>query len=331
MSVRKNVAVDMINREGTQMRAAMSADHIESLTDAIVAKVALPPVELVWDVEAGRYWIVDGYHRVLAHLFAKQGIIDALVTDGTREDAAWAACAANAQHLGLRRTNADKRVAVRAALAHRQVDETEMSNRDIADHCGVSHTFVRDVRAEVNGPPTPPQVETPSTCPPKSAKRRGRDGKTYPAPLPKPPKVPAEAKAVAVTAPLPAPAPLRDVAEASGGSNRDGLGQPIPEALGEAWQRLTARAGIVLEGLKEARAGVAALKTLASTNGRALDAGLRDALHRFGTDIDAMQVRAEGYRPYAVHCEAGCSVCKGRGWLSKREHEAMVRGQEARR
>lgn len=332
---------------GTQMRVTMSAEHVADLVAVLASGATLPAVDVVQDPERG-FYLVDGFHRFAAHREAGRKVITANVLDGeTRADAIWHAAGRNLVH-GLRRTNADKRKAVRAAL---EVDD-EASDRRIAEHCGVGHPLVAEVRAAMEAdrkPPEPVQVED---LPP--AKRKGRDGKAYP--LPRPPKVPAEAKAVAVTAAvrarLSSPVSLSDIevaegvassleamgaqgmiapAEVSGGSNRDDLGQPIPEALGVSWQRLTARTNIVLAGLKEARAGVAALKTLTASNPKALDSGQRDALHRFGADLDAMMVRAEGYRPHAVCVDGPCSRCKGRGWMTKAEHLAMVRGQEAKR
>src|SRR5690606_39168080 len=102
-----------------------------------------------------------------------------VVGEGTIDEAIWHAAAVNQTH-GVRRTNADKRRAVRLAL------ETEIgmeqSSRVIAEHVGVSHTFVERLREElaaerqvttVATSDAPEQVATDATSQP----RRGRDGK----------------------------------------------------------------------------------------------------------------------------------------------------------
>ena len=70
-------------------------------------------------------------------------LVGRAVSAGSRQDAAWAACAANQTH-GLRRTNADKRKAVTLALKR----HPEMSDQAIADHCGVSRNMAFGVRRQ---------------------------------------------------------------------------------------------------------------------------------------------------------------------------------------
>lgn len=78
--------------------------------------------------------------------------------------ARWAACAANKN--GLHRTNEDKRKAVLAALAHPK--GRGMSDRAIAQHCGVGHVMVNRIRGELFQKNTSGKPQT----------RTGRDGKT---------------------------------------------------------------------------------------------------------------------------------------------------------
>lgn len=309
----KRIAIDRIDTSGTQARVDVSPEHVDDLVAVIDA---LPPVTLVWDGHI--HWIVDGYHRVAAHHKAGRKTVMADVTEGTREDAVWLACAANSQH-GLRRSNADKRKAVRMALTHRQASELDMSDRAIAAHCHVSDHLVAEVRAELEQVRelAPGNDRSHLGVEPRRP-RKGRDGKTYPK-VPKAPKVPAEAREQAVTAPA--------RVEVSGGSNRDATGAAIPAMLGESWQRLTARSNTIVDALRTARAGIAALKTLSGTNPRAMSSAQIDALHNFGAEVDALVVRAQAYRPHAV-CGCGgegCSRCKGRGWLSERDHKALSR------
>jgi hypothetical protein len=84
---------------------------------------------------------------------------------GTQQDAQWYSYSANQTH-GLRRTNADKAKAVKAALAH--PNGAKMSDGAIAEHVGVSQPFVGKHRAAIN--PTHNGYQSPA--------RTGRDGRT---------------------------------------------------------------------------------------------------------------------------------------------------------
>lgn len=97
-----------------------------------------PPVVLFHDGE--RYWLADGFHRVAAARQLGATEIDADVQEGTRRDAIlYANGPANRSH-GLPLTAEDKRNRVDRML---QDDEwSQWSDRKIAKHCGVSHTFV---------------------------------------------------------------------------------------------------------------------------------------------------------------------------------------------
>lgn len=117
----------------------------------------LPPVEVV---QVGKRFIVtDGWHRVLAHQAANRGFVPCIiVANDDLDGAVWRAIGANKGH-GLRRTNADKRRAVLAAISHPYAGD--LSLRDIAEHCGVSHTYVADLKAEAA--PKPAEVSTVDT------------------------------------------------------------------------------------------------------------------------------------------------------------------------
>lgn len=101
----------------------------------------LPPVEVYWDGDV--YWLADGHHRYQAHKDAGRQRIKVLIRDGSKRDAIYHATGANLKH-GLRRTMADKRRAVWMLLA--DPEWGKMSDRAIAEHCGVSHPFVAKLR-----------------------------------------------------------------------------------------------------------------------------------------------------------------------------------------
>lgn len=141
----------------TQPRILIDMSTIEDYAAAMQAGDEFPPIEVVADVDnPKRFWPWDGYHRVWAARMIGRKEILARVIDGTLRDAQWLSASANQQHTALRRTNADKRRAVQIALAARG----ELSNAEIARHCGVSHTFVNKLRetASCNGF----KIDTPS-------------------------------------------------------------------------------------------------------------------------------------------------------------------------
>ena len=102
----------------SQPRAAIDEEYVTELATALEDGVALPPVDVVAD--GATYWLVDGFHRYHAHRKCEYGHIAANVTPGTQADAQWLSYQANQQQdtVGLRRSNADKRRAVLAALGH---------------------------------------------------------------------------------------------------------------------------------------------------------------------------------------------------------------------
>ncbi len=131
------VRIDAIRIDGeTQMRERNDDGTVEEYAEAYRNATAMPPLEVVFDGED--YWVWDGFHR--HHAALRAGLAELPV------NARWLACGANRTH-GLKRTNEDKRRAVRAALAARP----EMSDKAIAGHCGVSQPFVGSIRASYNG------------------------------------------------------------------------------------------------------------------------------------------------------------------------------------
>ncbi len=126
-----------------QPREKIDLEVVRQYREEMEAGDEFPPPILFYDGE--RYWPGDGFHRILAQEGKEH--IEADVRPGTRKDARLFACGANATH-GLRRTNADKRRAVKMALE----EMGEESDRAIAKHCGVSQPFIGMVRG--NGDPT---------------------------------------------------------------------------------------------------------------------------------------------------------------------------------
>lgn len=123
----------------TQLRAEINTETVNEYAERMADGDKFPPVDLF---EVGdRYLIGDGWHRLLAYQKNEQVTIEAEIHTGGRSAAIRFALGANAKH-GMARTNADKRKAVETALK----EFPNLSNREIARICGVSHHTVSKVR-----------------------------------------------------------------------------------------------------------------------------------------------------------------------------------------
>ena len=125
---------------GTQFREKTNQDVVNDYKERLKEGVKFPPLKTVFD--GTTHWLFDGYHRYLA--MKDLGIepeVDYI--QGSQEDAQILAMGANSEH-GLQRTNADKRKVVEAAIVHPRLQGK--SNREIADICKVSHSFVAAIR-----------------------------------------------------------------------------------------------------------------------------------------------------------------------------------------
>ena len=143
---------------GTQSRATISEATVAEYAEAMIRGDRFPPV-VVFESEQGLI-LADGFHRVRSAKQAGFDTISAEIRRGTRLDALRYSLSANHAH-GLRRTNDDKRHAVRLALR----ELSHLSDRMVAGMCGVSVTFVGGVRRELS-------------IADSSSKRLGKDGKS---------------------------------------------------------------------------------------------------------------------------------------------------------
>ncbi len=129
---------------GTQSRAALVEEEIGEYAERMRGGVVFPALTVAYD--GTDYWLVDGFHRLEASRRADLEQVECDVIQGTKDDARWLSCSVNAAH-GLPRTNADKRRAVVTALHHPK--SKGLSDRAIAQHCGVSNHFVSDLRKTI--------------------------------------------------------------------------------------------------------------------------------------------------------------------------------------
>lgn len=169
---------------GTQIRVELDTSHVNDLVDAIADGKELPPIDVMYD--GASYWLVDGFHRLIATKRSTSTQIRCNVELGDKRDAILAACGVNAEH-GLKRTNADKRNAVMTLL---EDDEwSGRSNRWIATTCRVSDTFVSKLRpsSQVQTFASDQKIGRGNSAVPSNGNIQplpgavvGRDGKTYP-------------------------------------------------------------------------------------------------------------------------------------------------------
>jgi hypothetical protein len=156
---------DIVVDAGTQARVYDPLEEvIAEYAERSQAGDDLPPLEVVSDGHTN--WLWDGFHRFLAYERLGKRAADCNVTEGTLEDARWLCCSANKKN-ALKRTTEDKQKAVDLALRLRP----DLTDRAIADHCGVDHKTVGKHReALVSGGEIPHLKE-----------RTGRDGRSHPA------------------------------------------------------------------------------------------------------------------------------------------------------
>lgn len=134
---------DIIIDADLQAREKISDEAVSEYYDVLREGGKLPPVKVFFD--GTRYFLGDGWHRLFAHRTAGLATIEADIVQGTRRDAMKYAMGANNDH-GLRRTIADKRKAV--GMAFDDIEMAELSDREIAKLCNVSHVFVAKMRKE---------------------------------------------------------------------------------------------------------------------------------------------------------------------------------------
>jgi transposase-like protein len=148
---------------GTQPREALEHAAVQDYSEAMKQGATFPPVIVFHDGE--NCWLADGFHRVKAAVNAGLKELDCEVRQGNLDDAQWFSFSANKTN-GLRRTNADKQRAVKAALLHPK--GAVLSDSQIAEHVGVDQKTVTNWRHQLQATQEIP----------KSQKRTGRDGRT---------------------------------------------------------------------------------------------------------------------------------------------------------
>ena len=215
------LSIEKIRLDGnTQTRTAVNQKTVLAYAAEMKREgsAPFPPIDVFKDTD-GFFWPADGLHRLAAAKHNGQTEIAARIYQGTRVDALMHSVNSNHQH-GLPRTNADKRRCVELMLAEPEFKDA--GNRQIARWCGVGDQLVAVVRRRLE---KEDQVRDPRTSS-SSGKRRGKDGKHYPAK-----KKPRAKESDVPTPPLPVPRTANSQsAAASADSN------PRQEDVGEKGQ-----------------------------------------------------------------------------------------------
>ena len=129
---------------GTQTREKLNQATVKEYIEAINAGATFPPVTLFFD--GSNYWLADGFHRYFATKKAGKKQIHEDITPGTQRDAVLHSLGANTAH-GLPRSNKDKQRAVETLL--NDPEWSNWSNREIAEKCVVSHSYVNTLREKI--------------------------------------------------------------------------------------------------------------------------------------------------------------------------------------
>ncbi len=134
------IAVDDQTHPRAKLNQAVVAEYSEAMRNGDV----FPPIDIF--CKGTSIYLADGRHRIEAARRLARTTILAEVHSGDHRDAILFALAANTTH-GVRRSNADKRKAVRIVLA--DPEWRTWSANEIAKRCNVSWGTVRSVWAEV--------------------------------------------------------------------------------------------------------------------------------------------------------------------------------------
>jgi hypothetical protein len=140
----KQISINEIRIDGgTQLRQEIDYVTVGDYAAAFAAGAKFPPLVVFYD--GVTYWLADGFHRWHA---AKKQEIEKLVCEvrqGSQRDAILFAAGANTTN-GLRRSNADKRVAVMKLL--HDPEWSKKADKWIAEAAAVSQPFVSDQRRQ---------------------------------------------------------------------------------------------------------------------------------------------------------------------------------------
>lgn len=156
-----------------QSRVEISEDAVTEYAHDIEGGDQFPPVLVFFD--GVHFYLTDGYHRYHAHKRAGKVSIQCDVVNGTLRDAIYHSTGVNAKH-GMRRSYADRRKSVVTLLE--DFEWSMKSNTEIVKHCGVSVSFVSNLRNSSGKMPDKIEYTTSTGEKKVKAKASGRPAKS---------------------------------------------------------------------------------------------------------------------------------------------------------
>jgi hypothetical protein len=135
---------------GTQARTAVNNELVVEYAAAMTDGVRFPEIECYFD--GVDYWLVDGFHRYLAMLSLGKASATVMVFNGSLREAVLHSLGVNSGH-GLRKSSDDKRKSVQTML--NDPEWSQLSDREIAKHCGCAHPLVGQMRNPKPAAPIP--------------------------------------------------------------------------------------------------------------------------------------------------------------------------------
>ena len=305
-----------------QTRAGTDADTIKTYAEAMADGAQFPDVTVFTD--GTKYWLADGFHRVMAAKVNGKAAISADVRKGTEDDAVVFGGTANNKQ-GKRPTRADVQHFLEMVWERREaIFGGTPTGGNLAEKCGVSRrtgeTFVREKLAEMPKAPIRPTAQVAQlptrpkrsgdgvptaqvaqlTAPIRPEKLVGKNGKMYAVnPAPKRPEKPVSK------------APTRPVRQIP----RDRYGVEIPVNIGEAFE--ASPLPDILSCISKARV---ALRKGIEEKDPAFAAVRQDALVNLNNAYNFVNA-AEVWCVCRMCQGNGCKACHERGWQTEEEYE----------
>ena len=144
----KTLNLSVLRLDGeTQARVALSQVKVKEYAELMADGTEFRAVDVFFD--GSDHWLADGFHRYFATQTNKKTTIEAVIHNGTLDDAQLFAFAANKGH-GLQMTAKDIRHCIIRMLEHPVW--SAWSNAAIAKHVGTSKMTVGRVKASMSEP-----------------------------------------------------------------------------------------------------------------------------------------------------------------------------------
>lgn len=291
-----------------QTRAGTDAETIDNYAEAMADGAQFPEVTVFTD--GNRYWLADGFHRVMAAKQIGKTTIAADVRKGTEDDAVVFGGTANNKQ-GKRPTRADVRHFLEMVWERREaIFGGTPTGGNLADKCGVSRSFGKAfVEEQLAKLATRPMAEMPKApvrptaqnaqlkAPVRPDKLIGANGKMYPVRPVAHPSMPTRPEKPAHVVPV------------------DRYGVEIPLEIQEAFDG--SPLADILSCVSKAR--VALRKGFEDKN-PAFAAVRQDALVQLNNAYNFISAA----EPHCVcrMCQGqGCKACHNRGWQTEDEYK----------